>query len=239
VRCTLGRMARARARTPAPPVHDDVRTAVLAAAVRLIGEGGLAKLSMREVARAAGVSHQAPYHYFQDRESILAALCEEGFTILAERLSKGRDPDATPIARFTALARIYLEFAFDHPAMFRLMFRPDMVDIERFPRAKACGDRAFAELIATVQDCIDAGLFPGRSQQGLVVLGWSLAHGLACLLLDGPLAMKVPDVAVAREPVITETLAVMQGLLESAVRAKPTKTNATSSRAAPKKRARR
>ncbi len=197
-------------------VHEDVRSAVLGAAIRLIGEGGLAKLSMREVARAAGVSHQAPYHYFEDRESILAALCEEGFTILADRLEKGRDPSETPIARFTALARIYVEFAFDHPAMFRLMFRPDFVDIQRFPTAKACGDRAFVQLYSAVQDCIDAGLFPGRSQQGLVVLGWSLAHGLACLLLDGPLAMKVPDAALAQETVIAETLDVMRGLLESA-----------------------
>ncbi len=202
-------------------IHEDVRSAVLAAAVRLIAEGGLAKLSMREVARAAGVSHQAPYHYFEDRESILAALCEEGFTILADRLEKGRDPSETPIARFTALARIYVEFAFDHPALFRLMFRPDFVDIQRFPTAKACGDRAFAQLYSAVQDCIDAGLFPGRSQQGLVVLGWSLAHGLACLLLDGPLAMKVPDAALAQETVIAETLNVMRSLLESATLAGP------------------
>jgi len=213
-------MARARARTPAPAAHDDVRGAVLAAAVRLIAEGGLAKLSMREVARAAGVSHQAPYHYFEDRESILAALCEDGFNILGERLSKSRDPNSTPIVRFTSLARVYVEFAFDHPAMFRLMFRPDMVDMQRFPDAQACGDRAFNELIAAVQDCIDAGFFPGRSQQGLVVLGWSLAHGLACLLLDGPLAMKLPNAALARETVITETLAVMQGLLENAAGSK-------------------
>lgn len=207
----------ARTRATTTP-EDDVRGRVLTAAVTLIDKVGLAGISMREVARAAGVSHQAPYHYFEDRESILAALCEEGFTILAERLSKGRDPTETPIGRFTALARIYVEFAFDHPAMFRLMFRPDMVDIQRFPSAKACGDRAFAELITAVQDCVDAGLFPGRSQQGLVVLGWSLAHGLACLLLDGPLAMKVPDAAVAQENVIAETLAVMRSLLESAAR---------------------
>lgn len=213
-------------------MHEDVRSAVLAAAVRLIAEGGLAKLSMREVARAAGVSHQAPYHYFEDRESILAALCEEGFTILSERLEKGRDPSETPIARFTALARVYVEFAFDHPAMFRLMFRPDFVDIQRFPTCKASGDRAFAQLYSAVQDCIDAGLFPGRSQQGLVVLGWSLAHGLACLLLDGPLAMKVPDAAVAQETVIAETLGVMRGLLEGVVGATASAKNAKNAKGA-------
>ena len=221
--------------------HEDVRTAVLAAAVRLIAEGGLAKLSMREVARAAGVSHQAPYHYFEDRESILAALSEQGFTILAERLEKARDPSETPIGRFTALARVYVEFAFDHPPLFRLMFRPDFVDMDRFPDAKACGDRAFLQLFAAVEDCIKAGLFPGRSQQGLVVLGWSLAHGLACLLLDGPLAMKVPDAARAKEQVVNDTLAVMRSLLEasaSAGKAAPGAARRLGS-AAPKRRSRR
>jgi AcrR family transcriptional regulator len=201
--------------------QEDVRSAVLAAAVRLISKGGLANLSMREVARAAGVSHQAPYHYFEDRESILAALCEQGFTILSERLEKARDPEASPIERFTALARAYVEFGLDHAALFQLMFRPDVVDIERFPAAKECGGRAFSVLVLAVQDCVDAGLFPGKSQQGLVVLAWSFAHGLACLLLDGPLAMKVPDAAVSRDTVLDETVAVMQSLLVAAA-AKPT-----------------
>jgi AcrR family transcriptional regulator len=200
-----------------PPASDDVRSSVLAAAVRLIDEGGLARLSMREVARAAGVSHQAPYHYFEDRESILAALAEGGFNILADRLEKARDPGEPPVARFAAMARVYVEFAIDHPSLFRVMFRPDFVDMGRFPHAKACGDRAFAPLPAAVADCIQAGLPAEPSPQALLIMGWSLAHGLACLLLDGPLAKVLPEAAQARDALVSETIAAMQRLLEASM----------------------
>lgn len=201
-------MGRARA-------DEDVREAVLAAAVRLIDDGGLANLSMREVARVAGVSHQAPYHYFPDRESILAALAEDGFRRLADRLEKARDPEIPAVRRLTSLSRVYVEFALDHPSLFRVMFRPDFVDMDRFPRAMECGDRAFANLPVAVAECIEEGLAPTPSAQALVVTAWSFAHGLACLILDGPLAAKLPETANARDHLIDEAVRAMESLLSN------------------------
>src|SRR4051794_3541622 len=100
---------------------DDVRARVLDAAVKLIDKVGLAGVSMREVARAAGVSHQAPYHYFADREAIFAALAQQGFETLAEHLEKTIQGSAPAVDRFVDAGRIYVEFAFEHPALFRIM----------------------------------------------------------------------------------------------------------------------
>jgi AcrR family transcriptional regulator len=194
-------------------LDDDVRGRVLNAAVKLIDHGGLAGLSMREVARAAGVSHQAPYHYFEDREAIFAALAQEGFNILALRLENDMTSTERAVDRFVRAGQTYVEFALDHPALFRIMFRPDVVTMDRFPETRACGERAFKMLPALVQDCIAEGLPADPSVQALVILAWSVPHGLACLLLDGPLAMKIPDAAIAREQVTRDVMAAMRGLL--------------------------
>ena len=211
----------ARARTEnarvkgAGALPEDVRGRVLAAAVTLIAKDGLAALSMREVARVAGVSHQAPYHYFEDRETILAAIAEEGFIVLGARLEAAADPDLAPAERFARLGRAYVDFALDNPALFRVMFRPDFVDADRFPRVRSCGAQAFEILPATVQACIAAGLAPEPSVEAIIVLGWSMAHGLACLLLDGPLALKLPELVKDRDVLVRDVMSAMQSMIEA------------------------
>jgi AcrR family transcriptional regulator len=225
---------RTRARTPAPAApEEDVRARVLTAAVALIDRVGLAGVSMREVARAAGVSHQAPYHYFADREAIFAALAEDGFKILAERLERVTVLGVPAVDRFVEAGQAYVEFAFDHPALFRIMFRPDMVTMERFPEVKACGDRAFQTVPALVQACIAEGLPADPSVEALVVLAWSIPHGLACLLLDGPLAKKFPDMLAHREELTRDVMRSMRSLLVA--RSQPTKAAKPAKR--PKRRA--
>ncbi len=206
-----------------PTLEDDVRGRVLNAAVKLIDRGGLAGLSMREVARAAGVSHQAPYHYFADREAIFAALAEEGFKILTLRLEGIVASSEPAVDRFVRAGQSYVEFALDHPALFRLMFRPDVVAMDRFPEASACGERAFAVVPALVQACIDEGLPAVPSVHALVILAWSIPHGLACLILDGPLAKTLPDLVAEREKLTREVMTAMRALLAGHVarKAKP------------------
>lgn len=205
----LDRVARAK-----PSVaDDDVRGRVLNAAVKLIDRGGLAGLSMREVARAAGVSHQAPYHYFEDREAIFAALAKEGFEILTLRLENSIEPTDPAVDRFCRAGQTYVEFALDHPALFRIMFRPDLVAMERFPDARACGERAFQTLPTLVQACIAEGLPAEPNVEALIVLAWAIPHGLACLILDGPLAFKIPETAAAREQITSNVMAAMRAML--------------------------
>ena len=163
----------------------DLRSELLRTSRELLDESGPSALSMREVARRAGCTHQAPYHYFANREAILAALVCEGFDELADRLAVaheglgGVDLHAVLVASGNA----YVEFALRHPGVFRVMFRPDVCDPERFPEVVQAGQRARRELARLAKAVMGDG-----AQVEAEVLIWSGVHGLASLLLDGPLA---------------------------------------------------
>ena len=163
----------------------DLRSELLRTSRQLLDESGPSALSMREVARRAGCTHQAPYHYFANREAILAALVHEGFDELADRLASAHEGLESKDLRaiLTASGNAYVEFALRHPGVFRVMFRPDVCDPERFPEVVQAGGRARGELARLVKVVLgdDAPL-------EVEVLFWSGVHGLASLLLDGPLA---------------------------------------------------
>lgn len=195
---------------------DDVRAQILAAAVSCMEEGGLAELSMREVARRAGVSHQLPYHYFTDREGILAAVAQAGFDLLRGRFMKAVKIEGSGADKLAAAGRAYVEFACDHPAHFRVMFRQDFVAMENHADAQASADSCFAQLPVMVMEAIEDGLPPHPNPQAIIIMGWSIAHGLACLLLDGPLAKKIPEAAGAREKTVNDVMEAMRALLASA-----------------------
>lgn len=167
----------------------DLRENLLRTSRELLDEGGPAALSMREVARRAGCTHQAPYHYFTNREAILAALVEAGFDELANRLCEARDKAGTEDLRVVAEAsgNAYVEFALTNPGVFRVMFRRDMCDPARFPEVLAAGERARDELRRFAQ--IIAGERATPEQETAL---WAGVHGLAVLLLDGLMADELP-----------------------------------------------
>lgn len=179
--------------------ESDLRRTVLRAAVGIVEKEGVGALSMREVARRAGVSHQAPYHYFADRSEILASIAEEGFHLLADAFDAVlAGPDDPLEASFIA----YVSMAIDHPGHFRIMFRPELCAVEDHENARGAADRAFGSLLTLVDRVAPAGITP---DEGLVwAMGlWSQAHGLATLILDGPLLRKIspgqgPDELVRR-----------------------------------------
>lgn len=140
--------------------HGDLRAAVLAAALKKIEDEGVAGLSVREAARRAGVSHNAPYRHFANREALLAALVADGFAQLAAALAKreGRE-----------LGEAYVSFALAHPQLFRLMFSSARVDGD----LKARFATSFANL--------------GSDSAAAGAAAWSLVHGLASLILEGHL----------------------------------------------------
>ena len=168
----------------------DLKTQVLDASVQLISEQGLAGLSMREVARRAGVSHQAPYHYFDDKESIVAALVGRGFTMLADRMESVAKGKGTITQRLAKTGREYVSFALEQPVYFRLMFRPELAQLDRFPEAVAAGARALAVLEALVEErCAGQRVAPAK-REAMVSMHWGMVHGLSSLLLDGVLGQK-------------------------------------------------
>jgi AcrR family transcriptional regulator len=150
--------------------HGDLRPALLRAAARVLEAEGPSALSLRALARRAGVSHNAPYRHFADREALLAALAAEGFARLGEALAG---------AGGRQMGEAYVNFALEHPQRFRLMFGGYL----RFSRHRA--------LAAAAADPYRALLQAFRAQASIAdpekaaAAAWSLVHGLAHLLLDG------------------------------------------------------
>ncbi|QHA08144.1 TetR family transcriptional regulator [Streptomyces broussonetiae] len=96
--------------------------------VELLAAEGLSALTLREIARRAGVSHGAPRRYFPTHLELLSAIARRGFADLADRVGTAPGPGTDPRARVAALARTYLEFALDRPGMYELMFRHDLLE---------------------------------------------------------------------------------------------------------------
>lgn len=198
--------------------HEDTETfrkRLLDVATALIEEGGLDALSLREVARRAGVSHQTPYHHFGDRQAILAAIAAQGFDELGARIGGVTEASsARGTAQLLGAGKAYVAFALERPAHFRLMFRPEHVDLRHHPEALAAGQRAHAALEAVVRACVDDKTFRRADQADAVTLTWALAHGLASLLLDGPLGLtaQTPE---AREITTDRALRLFRKLIEA------------------------
>lgn len=159
--------------------HGDLRRAVLTAALDVIRTEGPAALSLRDLARRAGVSHAAPAHHFKDRTGLLTAIAAEGYGLFADALA------AAPDLRERGVA--YVRFAATHPAHFQVMFQPDLYRTDD-PDLLAAKARATAELRAGV-----ATLGPADAPRLTGIAAWSLAHGFATLLLSGNLTDAVGD----------------------------------------------
>ena len=172
-------------------VERSLRDTVLRAAVDHIAAHGPDGLSIRQVAAAAGVSHQAPYHHFADRAAILRAIALEGFALFGATL---RDAVIrTDIDPATALLEGYVDFAVQHPGHFRVMFRTDLAPIDDDGDLVEVADASFEVLVDHVQRTLGdrASVEEIRAR---VVTMWSIAHGLATLLIDGPLETKLGPV---------------------------------------------
>ena len=164
---------------------EGLREAILAISRDLLNEGGPSSLSMREVARRAGCTHQAPYHYFQGREGILVALVEEGYRSLERTLCEARERSegASPQDVTRAAGHAYLTCALANPGVFRIMFRSDMYDAAAHPGLAQASMAARSQLRSL------ARIAYGTDDPHAEVTLWAYIHGLATLVLDGPPAL--------------------------------------------------
>jgi AcrR family transcriptional regulator len=160
--------------------HGDARNALLAAANALLEREGAAGLSLRKVAERARLSRQAPYNHFRDKEALLAELVREGFGQLRDSVHlAGQSAGAEGLA---AAADAYIAFAQAKPALFRLMFSRELVDLSKFPEAAEAGAAAFLQLTAVVARFAK----PDRVND-LSLAAWSLVHGYSMLCIESHL----------------------------------------------------
>lgn len=170
--------------------HGDLRAACLRAARELLEEDGSAGLSLRAVARRAGVSATAPYRHYADREALVSAVAAEGYRELAGYLAQAHPAPSTPDG-LAAVAVAYVRFALEHPALFRVMFAEpcDPTGAERV---------AATETISAYVRTIVEATFPDVDAGALSTTVWALVHGLAFLHLDGKLDSSTPEAVAAQ-----------------------------------------
>lgn len=170
--------APAAASAPSRPYHHgDLRRALVDAALIIVERDGLPAVSLRAVAREAGVSPAAPYHHFKDKQELMEAVGGEGFSRLTEAMLRAREAAATPLKAMNALGVAYVCFAREHPALYTLMW--DCSRHEAGTPKQVGEETAYAVLEETI---VAAGIAshddPVRLKTA-AISAWSKAHGLA------------------------------------------------------------
>jgi AcrR family transcriptional regulator len=170
-----------------PYHHGDLRRALVDAALALLAVEGLAALTVREVARRAGVSHTAAFYHFRTRDELLAALGEHGFVELRaaiERAARRRDTARAALGR---LGETYVRFALARPWLYRLMFAVEAASGRAHQPLATAAEAMFEELVQAMARAQAAGVVRAGEPAELALAAWSAAHGIASLLIDRPL----------------------------------------------------
>ncbi len=175
--------------TTTPYHHGNLRTALVEAAVEAVREKGPEGLALRELARRVGVSHNAAYRHFSDRDDLVDAVAERAMAELVAAVHRRlatvteTDPVARARRRLTAIGAGYVQFALAEPGLFRLLFTA----YPEAPDGKGADEDPYGMLNAALDDLVDVGYLPAQDRPGADVTCWSVVHGFAVLNVEGPL----------------------------------------------------
>ena len=166
--------------------HGDLAAALESAAIELLAEQSATSLSLREVARRAGVSHNAPYHHFSDRQGLLKAVAARSLQDLLAAMLAARKVAATPRQQLVAIGAAYVDFAIEHPGQFGTIFDPEICDPREPSPVTAPLIEANDELLASVVRDVLPDAPEARVRSTAAGL-WAVVHGLAILVAAGHL----------------------------------------------------
>lgn len=159
--------------------HGNLKVALVEQAIKVLEDEGLAALSLRRVAKQAGVSQAAPYGHFKDKRALLAAVASEGYKRFAQRMTE--EAKIAPERHTIGLGRGYVLFALENPALFHLMFGgelTELIDVD------ALDDSAYESYQLLINGVKEEPLSKVNNNNLDTAVAWSLVHGLANLLLD-------------------------------------------------------
>jgi AcrR family transcriptional regulator len=169
--------------------HGDLREALIEAALKTIDDTGPKGLTIREVARRAGVSHAAPYRHFADKNELILAVVERGFELLDRQMEQAREtagPD--PLQQFAASGEAYLDFATAYPAYYRVMFSGDLLNSQGHEALRHTSNAAFERMVEDIKTCQTLGVVRAGDPllQAMAIV--STVHGFVSLANDNRLA---------------------------------------------------
>jgi len=197
-----------------PYHHGALRDALLRAAERVLERDGLAGLTLRAVAREAGVSHAAPTHHFGDLAGLVSELAAIGFRQFTAAMAAAGATGTMPIEKAMARAKAYVAYAQAHPGMYGLMFRTERLDMSR-PSLHEAASASFAGLAGSIGESRHEQIHEealSLDQAAAIARAWSLVHGFTMLLLDG----RLKDI-LHRLPKGTDAETLLDAMLRSTV----------------------
>jgi AcrR family transcriptional regulator len=188
---------------------ESLRDRLLTVTTDVLAEQGVTAVSLREIARRAGVSHGAPLRHFPSLANLLANVSAEGFRRLSQAMAAGAaGPGVSGPDRLAAALRAYCRFGLEQPGLLTLMFRWDLVDLDE-PQLAADSHRAFNDLLDLVVAAQTDGWHPDLEPKRLAGALWSAAHGLVDLWVGD--AVQRPTGATDLHQILDPLLTILLG----------------------------
>ena len=171
-----------------PYHHGDLRNTLIKTGLKILSKDGANALSLRKVAKKAKVSHAAPYRHFCDKETLIAAIAEEGFRKLSKRMEEYAatipDKPDDPFDKLVKLGRAYIQFALDNPDHYQVMFGGFIEKKDAYPELKSTSEKSFEQFVNIVQTFQNNGYIVNDNPIQLAMCIFSMVHGLAMLLIE-------------------------------------------------------
>lgn len=193
--------------------HGDLTNSLLHAAEQLLEQKGVGAVSLREVAKVAGVSHTAPYRHFADKNTLLAGLAVIGYGRLADEMERCviEHPN-DPVKQLGMSCETYVALAIKHPQMTNLMFGGALNSQCNEGILDEESGRAFNGLLKIIQNGQQAGIYIDKEARELALFTWSLAHGFSMLITAGQLGELNDDEKAVQEIISSMGKMIMNGI---------------------------
>ena len=201
-----------REKLKAPYHHGDLKNTLIDVALAHIARSGASSLSLREVARDAGVSHSAAYRHFANKENLLVAIAEQGFRLLGETMgAAARTHAGDPAGALQAAGVAYVEFAVSHLEHLQIMFGGSIADANDYPSLVAAADETYGALAQTVAQASKSGQLRSGNDKMIALTCWATVHGLSQLIAGGQVGLEA-GAASPRNLALAATTLVLQGI---------------------------
>lgn len=166
--------------------HGDLRRKLIEAALEIISEKGLEKITMRGLGNRLNVSRTAPYRHFSDKNELLCAIAEEGYNLLNNKIKEAnRAFSDSPLLRLKNIGFSYVEFALSNPVHYRLMFGNEIVQGRRTPELEKCAEELFGGTLHAIKVCQEENVIRQMNPYIIANAFWAMSHGIVSLLNDG------------------------------------------------------
>ncbi len=183
--------------------HGDLKNALISAGVEILAREGVGGLSLRKVAKQAGVSHAAPYAHFADKQALIAAISTEGFKQLYSQIEAVKQTyQANPETLLIEVAWAYVQFALNEPDRFKLMFSSVLEKEKDYPDFVETSQKDFRQLVEIVEICQQAEIVKKGAADLIALSLWGTVHGFVSLLLEGQISHTVLEKASLKDILI-------------------------------------